>query len=217
MKTAIALMNNDPPFGSLRLPTFMWDREFRHGTRATRLASVVRWSRDLKAYGIECLVICDLSLRWYPHQMHALLTAFEAMHIALTAPIPTHDGRANLREYPVPKSKPRRGPQPLQLSEVAFIACDPAALALVDEHLPEATPADPFAPDWRLTELLGGVAPLRLGVSKPIRGHWATCTHETLARIPSLMGLLEPTLLAHVEGSEGSPETTHQPEEGPTG
>lgn len=217
MKTAIALMNNDPPFGSLRLPTFMWDREFRHGTRATRLASVVRWSRDLKAYGVECLVICDLSLRWYPHQLHALLTAFEAMHIALTAPIPTHDGRANLREYPVPKSKPRRGPQPLQLSEVAFIACDPAALALVDERLPEATPEDPFAPDWRLTELLGGVAPLRLGVSKPIQAHWATCTPDTLARIPSLMGLLEPTLLAHVEASEDWPEATHQPAADPTG
>lgn len=119
-----------------------------------------------------------------------LVEAFRQTGLSMTAPIPAGEsGWPAWQRHTVKAGKVTRK-TPFFLQECGFLVCDRAQVERMAAHpvpLPAATAADPTAPDFEVCRRLGGLAPVRIVIHRPIRGQMRTCPELALSSAPLLV------------------------------
>jgi len=174
------------------------------GSRAERISDALRHAMlSIKVDELEVDAVALVNAEWMANnstnwvRLETLFHAWQTMGLVVSPPIPSAVGGAPDWEQITVTRHRRTVKTPFYRMALEMVIFSRESLfALVEllesDPLPEATRERPLAPDFAAAERLGGIAPVRLSVLRPIAGRWVSCTDEVLATIPAVMGHASP-------------------------
>lgn len=119
-----------------------------------------------------------------------LIKAYESCGLNMAVPIPD-ENRSPMWERHVFRVNKKKVTSVFFVSVLGCSIFSRDTVERLVKQLPVRTEANlesPYALDYEICRLVGGLAPVRLVIERPIGVHWVTCTESSLSMVPDVMG-----------------------------